>query len=360
MNYPVTELEQDHPGDRREAEIEQNSNHNPPAGKCQDAEEASGSGEANRRAGQSDFALHHHGGSFAGQGNWPRSRRSCWKLAGVKTVQDLRYRNPENLAEAMAKAKAEKNGRALPSAKMIDPLDRKRQKAQGGSDLLRLVVRFARLTVPARPRKATAWRQAPPRPETRPLSRWLTCWRRGGTLVMGILNITPDSFSDGGKFIDPAAAIAHARQYGRRRRRYHRHRRRIDPALRRNETGDGRRGMATPATRTPGRRGARRAGFDRHHEGGRCRLGARRRRRHRQRRLGTAARSRHGAGGRRTAVLRVVACTTATSRDAPDIMANIAAFFERTLEIAAHAGIAPRSNRPRPRHRLRNDARSRA
>ena len=30
------------------------------------------------------------------------------------------------------------------------------------------------------------------------------------TLVMGILNVTPDSFSDGGTFIDPATAIAHA------------------------------------------------------------------------------------------------------------------------------------------------------
>ncbi len=30
-------------------------------------------------------------------------------------------------------------------------------------------------------------------------------------LVMGILNVTPDSFSDGGRFHDPAAALAHAR-----------------------------------------------------------------------------------------------------------------------------------------------------
>jgi dihydropteroate synthase len=30
-------------------------------------------------------------------------------------------------------------------------------------------------------------------------------------LVMGVLNLTPDSFSDGGKFVDPAVAIAHAR-----------------------------------------------------------------------------------------------------------------------------------------------------
>jgi dihydropteroate synthase len=32
----------------------------------------------------------------------------------------------------------------------------------------------------------------------------------GRPLVMGILNVTPDSFSDGGQFLDPATAIAHA------------------------------------------------------------------------------------------------------------------------------------------------------
>lgn len=31
------------------------------------------------------------------------------------------------------------------------------------------------------------------------------------TRVLGILNVTPDSFSDGGKFLEPKAAIAHAR-----------------------------------------------------------------------------------------------------------------------------------------------------
>ena len=34
----------------------------------------------------------------------------------------------------------------------------------------------------------------------------------GRPLVMGILNVTPDSFSDGGKFLDPAMAIAHGTQ----------------------------------------------------------------------------------------------------------------------------------------------------
>ena len=32
----------------------------------------------------------------------------------------------------------------------------------------------------------------------------------GRPLVMGVLNVTPDSFSDGGRFLDPATAIAHA------------------------------------------------------------------------------------------------------------------------------------------------------
>ena len=39
-------------------------------------------------------------------------------------------------------------------------------------------------------------------------SRTLTLGER--TLVMGVLNVTPDSFSDGGKFLDAAAAIEHA------------------------------------------------------------------------------------------------------------------------------------------------------
>jgi dihydropteroate synthase len=33
----------------------------------------------------------------------------------------------------------------------------------------------------------------------------------GRTLVMGILNVTPDSFSDGGRFFEPGKAIGHAR-----------------------------------------------------------------------------------------------------------------------------------------------------
>ena len=35
---------------------------------------------------------------------------------------------------------------------------------------------------------------------------------RGRPLVMGVLNVTPDSFSDGGRFLDPGAAIEQARR----------------------------------------------------------------------------------------------------------------------------------------------------
>src|SRR5437588_8131918 len=31
-------------------------------------------------------------------------------------------------------------------------------------------------------------------------------------LVMGVLNVTPDSFSDGGRWLDPDAAVAHGLQ----------------------------------------------------------------------------------------------------------------------------------------------------
>jgi dihydropteroate synthase len=47
------------------------------------------------------------------------------------------------------------------------------------------------------------------RPSAPPLAALL---RAGRPLVMGILNVTPDSFSDGGRFFDAGRAIAHARE----------------------------------------------------------------------------------------------------------------------------------------------------
>jgi dihydropteroate synthase len=39
-----------------------------------------------------------------------------------------------------------------------------------------------------------------------------TLLAKGRPLVMGVLNVTPDSFSDGGRFLAPTAALAHAQQ----------------------------------------------------------------------------------------------------------------------------------------------------
>jgi dihydropteroate synthase len=40
---------------------------------------------------------------------------------------------------------------------------------------------------------------------------WLTQPHRR-PLVMGVLNVTPDSFSDGGRFASEEAAVAHAQE----------------------------------------------------------------------------------------------------------------------------------------------------
>jgi dihydropteroate synthase len=44
------------------------------------------------------------------------------------------------------------------------------------------------------------------------LDEILDSHRTGRAIIAGILNITPDSFSDGGEFLDPAQALRHARQ----------------------------------------------------------------------------------------------------------------------------------------------------
>src|SRR5689334_21007381 len=53
----------------------------------------------------------------------------------------------------------------------------------------------------------------PPDPAPATAPQPLAALLKGGRpLVMGILNVTPDSFSDGGQFLDPARAIAHAEE----------------------------------------------------------------------------------------------------------------------------------------------------
>lgn len=47
---------------------------------------------------------------------------------------------------------------------------------------------------------------------TRPPQSLAALLKNRRPLVMGVLNVTPDSFSDGGRFLDPSRAIAHAKQ----------------------------------------------------------------------------------------------------------------------------------------------------
>lgn len=72
------------------------------------------------------------------------------------------------------------------------------------------------MTAPHRPRKATGMGSVhtlDKAPGTAPKSAPNTLsalFAYGRPLVMGILNVTPDSFSDGGRFLDPKSAVAHA------------------------------------------------------------------------------------------------------------------------------------------------------
>ena len=100
---------------------------------------------------------------------------------------------------------------------------------------------------------------------------------------MGILNVTPDSFADGGLYLDPGAAEAAARGDGGARRRHHRRRRRIHAARLRTISADEEIARIRPVIERLSRSLAI-PDFDRHIEGRRRGSGARRRACDRQRR----------------------------------------------------------------------------
>jgi dihydropteroate synthase len=65
----------------------------------------------------------------------------------------------------------------------------------------------------ARTKAANVTHGAPSVSGTAPADNVLTgLLAKGGTLVMGVLNVTPDSFSDGGRFLEPTAALAQAQR----------------------------------------------------------------------------------------------------------------------------------------------------
>ena len=117
---------------------------------------------------------------------------------------------------------------------------------------------------------------------------------------MGVVNVTPDSFSDGGLYFDTDKAVAHGLELVGAGRRPRRCRRRVDAA---GGTAADRAGGARPRrTRDPGAGGAGRPGQRRHHAcEGRDRGGAGRRRagQRRQRWPRRPGHARHGRPARR-------------------------------------------------------------
>ena len=182
--------------------------------------------------------------------------------------------------------------------------------------------------------------------------------------VVGVVNVTPDSFSDGGDTWEPRIAIARGLEQVDGRCRDRRHRRRVDAAGRRA----GRRptrscGACSAWSRSSSR--ARRDDLDRHPQRrGRAARGGRRRLA-RQRRLRAAPRPAHGRGGGRRG-RRAVPDAHARRRPADD--AGRPALRRRRRRRRAlprgaargggRRGRARGAHLPRPRHRLRQDASS--
>ena len=157
------------------------------------------------------------------------------------------------------------------------------------------------------------------------------------TAVMGVVNVTPDSFSDGGRYLDPDAAVAHGLALVGRRRRRARRRRRVDPSRRRAGAGEAEE-LAPGRSRSSRALAAerRRAGEHRHHEGRGRRGGARRRRHRRQRRRPPAGRSRDARRRRRAPAPGYVAMhmqgEPRTMQDDPrydDVVAEVGDFLRR-------------------------------
>ena len=114
-------------------------------------------------------------------------------------------------------------------------------------------------------------------------------------VIAAILNVTPDSFSDGGNFSEVSAALAQAETMLGRGRVNHRRRRGVHAPRARGACAGGR-------GASPGRAGDRRAGqgarrspdLGGYRQVGGCPRGRGSRGSHRQRRVGAATRPRHG------------------------------------------------------------------
>ena len=181
-------------------------------------------------------------------------------------------------------------------------------------------------------------------------------WRRysarpAAPRVMGIVNVTPDSFSDGGLFLDAERGDRPRARARRRGRRPARRRRRVDPARapRRSTPAVELERIAPVVAALAGDGGAGPGGLDRHLEGGGRRGGARRRRRDRQRRHRAARRPRAGRRSAPSAAARSCSCTCwaargrcRTTRATTTSSTRSARFLAERIEAAVAAGIDER------------------
>ena len=182
--------------------------------------------------------------------------------------------------------------------------------------------------------------------------------------VMGIVNVTPDSFSDGGRFLDPDAAVAHGLALVGGGRRPPRRRRRVDPS-RRRAGRRGRRAAPGAAGRRAPRRRRRRAGQHRHQQGGGGRGRARRRRDDRQRRRRRAPTPRCSQWSRPAGAGFVVMHMQGEPRTMQhdphydDVVVEVGDFLRRAARRRACRGHrAPRALCADPGHRVRQDRRA--
>ena len=161
--------------------------------------------------------------------------------------------------------------------------------------------------------------------------------------VMGVVNVTPDSFSDGGAFLRPEAADRAGARDARRRRGDRRRRRRVDPARLRGRLG---RGGARPRRARPRARSSDVPVSDRHLEGRGRAPGARRRARCSSttspRSAATpSSRASSPTSGAYLCLMHMLG-EPRTMQDDPrydDVVSEVKAFLEERLAFAVEAGI---------------------
>jgi len=127
------------------------------------------------------------------------------RAAGVTTVRELALRNPARLAQNIKEVNTRRKlVRVLPSEKSVEQHNLSYSAASGYLDSHAPTAQSDRMVNAPSRKVVTA------APGLHPVLRSLLS--RPIPAVMGVLNVTPDSFSDGGQFLAPEKALAQARR----------------------------------------------------------------------------------------------------------------------------------------------------